>query len=282
MRIRVIAGAAILSLALAACSQAPDDAPATPPATAVATAPEPPSEPMHATPSAEALIEHGSAERYRFTIHYPEAMREHAALADALKAYAHAARDEHVQSATEFGADADADSPPWTLDIRFETLHQDAQLVVIGAEGEAYSGGSRSAPILGRFVYHPASGRVLAIEDWFEGEAVWQAFGEDLRAILMAGADYRYGEIYDDPEQLRQALERKSEWIENGAASTPDNYRIHEPVFADNGRIRAFRVWFPPYQIGSFAEGTEYCEVPIDAYTEWLKPAYRELFDLGD
>ena len=71
------------------------------------------------------------------------------------------------------------------------------------------------------------------------------------------------------------------EMIADGTAPKAANFARFEPVVDADGRIRALRFVFPPYQVGPYSDGTRTADVPAAVLLPVLAPEYRRLFRGG-
>jgi len=69
--------------------------------------------------------------------------------------------------------------------------------------------------------------------------------------------------------------------IADGTAPKAANFARFEPVVDADGRIRALRFVFPPYQVGPYSDGTRTADVPAAVLLPVLAPEYRRLFRGG-
>ena len=70
--------------------------------------------------------------------------------------------------------------------------------------------------------------------------------------------------------------------IDEGTEPDIDNFDQFEPVVGADGKLRALRFVFPPYQVGPYSDGTQTVEVPASVLLPHVAAEYRPLFAAGD
>ena len=243
----------------------PGDAPAQP--APAGDAADPPA------PALEDVIEHDP--RYVVGISYPPSAKAHPGLARALDDYAQAARQELMQAVE--GLDGPP-SAPYELSLGFRDLMDTPQVVAVAADGSLYTGGAHGQPLVARFVWLPQRQEMLTSARLLASPAGWEAIADYAGEQLGAAAHTRAADEALDPADRQRLLGVALKMIEEGTAPEPGNFAAFEPVPAADGRIAALRFVFPPYQVGPYADGVQYVEVPAAVLAPHLAPAYRELF----
>ncbi len=256
-----------LVLALAACQRdapAPDDA----------RGPAPPAQPAAAPVALKDVSE--TDPRYVVGISYPPAAARYPGLANALKQYAEAARRELLEAVEGLG-----DTPPtspYDLSLAFTMLVDSPRIVAVAADGSTYTGGAHGNPLIARFVWLPAQSRMLTAAELVPDPKAWEEISgfarEQLHTSLSQRIDGDDMPAVDRAELLRSA----GRMIDDGTAPEADNFAHFEPLMGADGRIRALRFVFPPYQVGPYSDGTQTVDVPAAVLLPNVAPAYRELF----
>lgn len=259
-----------LLLALASCRQ---EAPQPRPGEARA-----PADAMPATEPAPVVLEDVSelTPRYMIGISYPAAARKYPGLAAALKQYAESARGELMQAVQGMG-----DEPPpapYELSLSFTELHDTPRLVTIAADGSSYTGGAHGNPLIARFVWLPQERRMLTSERLVPDARAWVAISDYAREQLHTRLSQRIDGDDTDPAERAELIRSASRMIDEGTGPDAANFAQFEPVLAPDGRIRALRFVFPPYQVGPYSDGVQSVEVPAGVLLPRVAPAYRDLF----
>src|SRR5690606_3811295 len=214
-------------------------------------------------------------QRYLIGISYPPAASAYPGLAQALHAYAQAARDELMQAVQSLEAPPAA---PYDLSLGFRMLMETPQVVAVAADGSVYTGGAHGQPLVARFVWLPARGEMLTAAGLIPDPAGWEAVASLVNEQLGAAAQVRAGDAGLEPEDRQFLLGSALRMIDAGTGADPENFAQFEPVPAPDGRIGALRFVFPPYQVGPYADGVQYAEVPAATLLPHVAGDYRALF----
>jgi Protein of unknown function (DUF3298) len=250
------------------------------PAQPVAPAATPGPAPAATTPSGGQLkdvTEHTSD--YVIGISYPPVATQYPALATELKRYADASRADLMEAVQ--GREKGADAPAYELVLPFTQLHVSPTLVVVGVDGSNYTGGAHGAPLIARWVWLPQQNRQLRATDLVPDAKGWEAISTLVREQLHTALSQRVDADELPPEERVEVLKSASRMIEDGTAPDPEHFSQFEPVIASDGRIKALRFVFAPYQVGPYSDGTQTVEVPAAALLPYIAPAYRNLFQGG-
>ncbi|WP_149193627.1 DUF3298 and DUF4163 domain-containing protein [Luteimonas suaedae] len=227
-----------------------------------------------AVPNLEDVIEHDP--RYVIGISYPPEAKQYPGLAVELHRYAQAAREELLEAVANLGQGTP--SAPYDLSLEFSVVANTPRVVAIAADGSSYTGGAHGNPLVARFVWLPQQERLLRAPDLFGDQAGWQAVSDYVREQLHAELSTRVDAEDLEPAERSQAIRAAGQMIDEGSGPAPDNFEQFEPVMGVDGRIRALRFVFPPYQVGPYADGTRRVVVPADVLAPHLAPPLRELF----
>lgn len=261
----------VFLLALAACGDRHGPA-------ADAGQPRPaPDAPPAATPEAAVSLEDVVERdpRYLVGISYPPEAAAYPGLAAAMHAYAQAARAELMQALEAL------DGPPtmpYDLSLGFRILMQTPQVVAVAADGSVYTGGAHGQPLVARFVWLPQREEMLTARRLVPEAGAWEAIARQVAEQLGAAAQVRAGDAALEPGDRQRLLESALRMIDAGTEADPDNFAQFEPVAAPDGRIGAVRFVFAPYQVGPYADGVQYAEVPAATLLPYVAGEYRALF----
>ncbi|MES2858653.1 MAG: hypothetical protein V4704_05685 [Pseudomonadota bacterium] len=216
---------------------------------------------------------------YIIGITYPKSAAAHPGLAQALQAYANAARSKLMQAVA--GLKGVKPSAPYDLSLQFTGLLDTPALVVVAADGSSYTGGAHGNPLVARFVWLPPQKRMLTAEALVPDKAGWQAISDASREQLMTLLSQRLDGDDLAPADYAGQLQSGSKAIADGTAPDASNFSEFEPVVDADGRIRALRFVFPPYQVGSYSDGTRTVDIPAATLLPVVDPQYRSLFRGG-
>lgn len=259
-------------LALAACQRESPPAPVAPPAPAAG-----PVGPAALPVRVEDVIERDP--RYLVGISYPPDINRYPGLAAVLHDYAQSARVELMQAVE--GLAQNKPAAPYDLSLPFSTLVESPQLVVIAADGSTYTGGAHGMPLIARFVWLPQQDKLLTARMLIPDQAAWAGISTYVREQLHASLSQRIDADELPAQDRTQIMRSSSRMIDEGTAPDPDNFSQFEPVLNADGRIRALRFVFPPYQVGPYSDGVQTVEVPVEVLMPKLAPEWRSLFAGG-
>lgn len=216
---------------------------------------------------------------YIIGISYPPVATQYPVLAAELKRYAEAARSELVEAAK--GREKGAGAAPYELVLPFTELHASPTLVAVGVDGSSYTGGAHGAPLIARWVWLPQQNKLLRASDLVPDPKGWEAISALVREQLHTALSQRVDADELEPAERVEVLKGANRMIDDGTAPDPEHFSQFEPLVAADGRIRALRFVFAPYQVGPYSDGTQTVEVPAVALLPYIAPAYRSLFEGG-
>ena len=234
-----------------------------------------------ATPAAAVVLQDVVETRpdYIVGISYPKSASGHPELAQALKAYADAARGELMQAVA--GLKGQKPTAPYDLSLQFTGLVDTPQVVAVAADGSSYTGGAHGNPLVARFVWLPQRQEMLKADALIADAAGWREISDASREQLMTALSQRLDADEVEGAERADQLKTGSGMIDAGTGPDPRNFAQFEPVMNAEGRIRAIRFVFPPYQVAPYVEGTRTVQIPARALLPHVAPAYRKLFQGG-
>ncbi len=265
---------AVFAAALSAgCKREQPAQPAAP-----ATAPEPAVTASTATSATlQDVTEH--TPNYVIGISYPAVANQYPALAVELRSYAERARKDLLDAAK--GREPGEGSAPYELVLPFSELHVSPTLVAVGVDGSSYTGGAHGAPLIARWVWLPQQNKLLRASDLVTDAKGWQAISTLVREQLHTALSQRIDADELPPSQRVEMLKSANRMIEDGTQPDPEHFSQFEPIVGSNGRIRALRFVFAPYEVGPYSDGTQTVDVPSALLLPLIAPAYRSLFEGG-
>ena len=262
-----------VAVSLPGCKrEQPGQAPA-----AVAQTPTAPATPVAANAPMQDVAEHTAD--YVIGISYPAVANQYPALAAELRRYAEAARADLLETAK--GREKGEGSAPYELVLPFTELHVSPTLVSVGVDGSSYTGGAHGAPLIARWVWLPQQNKLLRASDRVADPKGWEAISTLVREQLHTALSQRVDADELPASERVEVLKSANKMIEDGTAPDPEHFSQFEPIVGADGRIRAVRFVFPPYQVGPYADGTQTVAVPAAALLPYIAPAYRSLFQPG-
>lgn len=264
----------LLTGLLAAC----DRQSSTPAATAPAASPPPAdATATPAPPPATGLADVAESDpRYVVGISYPPEASKYPGLAKALGDYANGARAELMQAVNGLGATKPA--APYELSLAFDLVADTPDVVAVAADGGRYTGGAHGEPLVARFTWLPRHDALLTIQTLLPAPEGLQAVSSYVREQLHTSVSLRADGDGMPPEDRAQLLQSANKMIDDGTTAEADNFSHFQPVMNADGKIAAIRFVFPPYQVGSYADGTQTVDVPAQVLHPYLAPEYADLF----
>lgn len=261
----------LISLAfLPGCERGTSD----PPAVIGAQNAEKPVEAPPASVSLQDVVE--TKPDYIVGISFPQSASKYPGLAQALKAYADAARADLMQAVS--GLQGQKPTAPYDLSLSFTGLVDTPDVVAVAADGSSYTGGAHGNPLVARFVWLPKTQQMLTAQALFPTGNAWQVISDASREQLTTTLSQRLdADELEGVERARQ-LQSSSKMIDAGTAPKVENFAQFEPVMDVGGRIRALRFVFPPYQVGPYVDGTRTVDIPARVLLPLLAAEYKALF----
>jgi len=273
---------AAISLALSACKREAAPAAATPtpaPAPALETPPALPAPPLGEPPKVTGELQDvlETSNRMVVGITYPRGLQRYPGLAQVLSDYSFARRQELKREVDALGNDNPA--VPYDLTLSYQKLVDTPELVAIAADGDLYTGGAHGQPLVMRYVWLAKENRMLTASELIPTSAGWAVIANYARQQLKIAAKER---IEEDKalttEEVARLMSSDGKSIDEGTAAKPENFEHFEPLLNSQQKVRALRFVFPPYQIGPYAYGVQFIDVPSAVLLPQVDPAYRGLF----
>jgi len=190
--------------------------------------------------------------------------------------YAQSARAELMQAVN--GLDGQKPSAPYELSLSFDVVADTPEIFAVAADGGRYTGGAHGEPLVARFTWLPNRQALLTTQEMLPTPAGLQAASQYVREQLHTSASLRVDDDTVPPDQRMQLLDSENQMIDAGTAPEVSNFSLFQPVMNADGKIAAVRFVFPPYQVGSYADGTQTVDVPAPVLRPYLAPEYADLF----
>jgi len=216
---------------------------------------------------------------YIVGITYPRTVSAHPGLGKALQGFAESARADLMKAVG--GLDNRKPSAPYDLSLQFTGLVDRPHIVAVAADGSSYTGGAHGNPLVARFVWLPPQQRMLTAQALVPSADGWQAVSDAAREQLMTTLSQRLDADNLLPADHAEQLQMGSKAIADGIAPDARNFANFEPVVDADGRIRALRFVFPPYQVGPYVDGTRSVDIPAATLLPVVAPEFRALFRGG-
>ena len=268
-----VAALALLPVLLAGCKR--DDAPP------AAAAPAPGETVAPAGAAASVVLKDviETTPGYIVGISYPAQAAAYPPLAQALHAYAEAARTDLMQAVS--GLKGAKPRAPYDLSLQFSMAVETPRVVAVAADGSTYTGGAHGAPLVERFVWLPQGQQMLAAEQLIPDADGWGPVSAYVREQLMTALSASLDEEALEGEARAGQMALRSRMIDDGTAPSAASFARFEPVMNADGSIRALRFVFPPYQVAPYVVGTVAVDVPARVLLPLVAAEYRPLFRPG-
>ena len=219
--------------------------------------------------------------RYLIGISYPPGMERYPGLAAELARYADSARSDLMEAVEAHDPDAGSAGVPYDLTLAYDVLMETPAVVAVQAWGTLYTGGAHGNPLVARFVWLPQRDEMLRAQALVPGDEGWGEISAFVRDALHAALSQRLDADDVEPADRAKLMRSGGKMIDDGTAPAADNFAQFEPVPGDDGRLRALRFVFPPYQVGPYSDGMQTVEVPASVLLPHVAPEYRGLFAAG-
>lgn len=211
-------------------------------------------------------------------ISYPAGLSRYPGLAAQAQRYAEQARLQVADAVRQRPA-ADAAAGPYELSLEFKLKHESPQLVVLAVDGSSYTGGAHGMPMIQRWVWLPAEKRVLTAAELFPQDGSWRTISTSVREQLRNSVTQRLDADHVPAAERAEVVRTASAMIDGGTEARADDFAVFEPVMTSDGKIGALRFVFPPYQVGTYADGMHTVELPAAQLVGMVNPTYRRLFE---
>ncbi len=276
--------AALAAIALAACSQQPEQNPAAP--APAATAAPAASTPIISAPaqagSAGLPGDHATTKHYKIAINLPALPADAKPLAGALRATADDAKREFLQALPDPKQMPEFADRQFELLLDFKLAADTPAFTSVRETGMQDTGGAHPIPVEAAFVYDRKAGKLVTLDDLFaDPDAARKAlanFAHDaLLKKFLAGAP-KSGE--GSPEALREWKSNMTQMLNDGTKPTTVNYSVFVVRAGNTGNAASpgLTLIFPPYQVAAYVYGTQSVDVPAGVFAKFLKPAYASAF----
>lgn len=216
---------------------------------------------------------------YIVGISYPQVALQYPPLAQAVHAYAESARSQLMQAVT--GLNGRKPEAPYDLSLAFTRVVETPRVVAVAAEGSSYTGGEHGKPLVERFVWLPQMQQMLAAEQLIPDATHWVPVSAQVREQLMTALSQQLDAEGVEGDERARRMQAGGRLIDAGTRPEAKQFARFEPVMNADGSIRALRFVFPPYQVGTYEEGTRSAEVPASVLLPLVAPVYRPLFRAG-
>lgn len=210
-------------------------------------------------------------------ISYPAELARYPGLAAQAQRYAEQARQTVVDAVRQRPSDPAAG--PYELSLEFKLKHESPRLVVLAVDGSSYTGGAHGLPLIQRWVWLRPEERLLTAAELFPQEESWKTISTTIREQLRTAVAQRLDADKVPAAERAEVVRTAGAMIEGGTEARADDFTVFEPVMTPDGKISALRFVFPPYQVGTYADGMHTVELPAAQLVGMVNPKHRGLFE---
>lgn len=166
--------------------------------------------------------------------------------------------------------------------IDFTIASRTNDFVSVREQGMSDTGGAHPLPIDASFVYDTHAQQVIALDNLFaDPGSTRKRLAEFARAALtkkmMAQASKRNE---GSPQAIEEWKANARQMIDDGTKPTADNFSnfVVRAGTQPSDPSPGMTLIFPPYQVAAYVYGTQAVDAPARAFSQSLKPQYRNAF----
>ena len=185
------------------------------------------------------------------SVHYPQTGNK--AIDASLLAYARKAVDDFKASAVDKQPGEDA----YTMELTYKIERNDAQILAVVFTEEAYAGGAHGNSDFATLSFLLPDGAQIFLPEIVDGSRGIARISSLATSILIRT-------IGSGPDAASDA-----DTIKTGAGPLADNFK--DFVWLPN----RLHIYFPPYQVASYAAGPQEVNIPMSALADVVRPDWR-------
>ncbi|HEX7342179.1 MAG TPA: RsiV family protein [Rhodanobacteraceae bacterium] len=224
---------------------------------------------------------HVDTRRYRIDIRYPRLPPAEAVLMKALHQQAAKVRHAFMQALPDPKQYPGLANRQLQLQLDFSVAARMPAFVSVREKGMADTGGAHPMPLDASFVFATRTGQLVTLDDLFTDPAkARQRFSDVACKALVAKL------LAKVPGGARTPAKARAEWQSNmrqmiteGTAPTAQNISEFVVLAGAGDAASGIELIFPPYQVAPYVYGSQSVDVPVEAFADLLKPAWRGDFD---
>lgn len=173
---------------------------------------------------------------------------------------------------SEIPTDEPSASLPWDHSVNWLGGRYHPALWSLAFQVYTYTGGAHPNHWTDTYNYHPVSNTLLELPDFFTSETYLPGLGKAVLEAVLVEKQTRWAES----EQEGLYDPKEDSFLED---LTFDTKALSRWVVAEQNDVAGFMFFFPPYDIGAYAEGGYEVFVPKTVFEEWLKEEFKEVFE---
>ncbi len=181
--------------------------------------------------------------------------------------------DAFEAEAKAMGAGQGGNAPTHSLQIDWRVTWRGEEVISLVRDVSYYTGGAHPNASISTLIWDRSEGRELGLADLFASEeAAYRALLEPVRARLVAARSARLGVSGMSARDLRLDVE---DTVSRDAGSLE---RLALSAGEDASQAGGLIVFFPPYEVAPYVEGSYVIAVPAGMFRDDLAAPYREMF----
>ena len=214
------------------------------------------------------LIERFQNKNYQIDIRYPLDILNYPEIFDYLKNSV-----EEIKISNGFDnpkkLEIETASHPWQLNIDMNNFYFAGDIGNIVGNISSYTGGAHSNQSYLTLMFDSTTQEIIDSKNLFKNQ----------NSFLENVSSYTIDKLADYKSNIFKNYLPKDEWILKGASANEVNYQhlVAVPSVKKNSSA-GLLVYFPPYAVGSYAEGTYKVFIPSDLFYKDLKENFKHYF----
>ena len=168
--------------------------------------------------------------------------------------------------------EVETSSYPWKLNIDMNNFYLSGDIASVVGEINSYTGGAHPNLTYSALMFDAKTQDIIDIDSIFENK----------NSFLEKISSYTINKLLTHKSKFIENSFLNDELILRGASAKEINYE-HIVAIPDNKKNSAagLLIYFPPYAVGSYAEGTYKVFVPSDLFYKYLKGNSKRYFSKG-
>ena len=183
--------------------------------------------------------------------------------------YRKLAREDHAER---------GDTSSWNahyLDAAYEVTFLTGKIASVVSKRDAFTGGAHGNQDFQTMLLDLDAGKQIAADALFDDFSPQSEAFKAMQAFVRDSISFERASRLGLPEIPPEDLD----WILDGTAEPSQLQRFTLMAYDEAEKATGLMLYFPPYQVGSYAEGSYLLDVPALVFSEYLAAKFRPLFD---
>ncbi|WP_022698625.1 DUF3298 and DUF4163 domain-containing protein [Euryhalocaulis caribicus] len=212
-----------------------------------------------------------------------EVLSRDRALYEQIFVEADAAAEHFKQTAEEGKADAEAnDYPfrPYTREVEWAAPFDNGEIASLIGQVWEYTGGAHGNNYYDTLTWSFTESGLLVTSDFFvPNQETWDGLSAIAREKLLQAKRERFAEYREASEDVDPMW---MDAIKDATAPEVSSFDLMTLVpSTEDGKAGGIKLYYPPYAVGPYAEGSYEIVLPQADIAQYIAPAYRDLFAGG-